>query len=54
MSKDDWIVDGPGGGSLPLVQVRATDACCLNLNDYIIVSTSWAIHFTDFDAMRFG
>jgi hypothetical protein len=36
------------------MQIRATNACSFDLNDYIIITTSWAIHFTDFDAVRFG
>jgi hypothetical protein len=54
MSKDDWIVNGPRGGSLPLMQIRAANACCFDLNDYIIVTTGWTIDFTNFNAVRFG
>jgi hypothetical protein len=54
MSKYNWIVDWPRVRSLPLMQVRATDTCCLDLNDYIIVTTIWAIYFTNFNAMRLG
>jgi hypothetical protein len=54
MPKHYWIVNGPRGSPLPLVQVRAADACCLNLNNYIIVTANWTIYFTNFNAMRFG
>jgi hypothetical protein len=36
------------------MQVRATDTCSLDLNDYIIITTIWAIDFTNFNAMGFG
>ena len=51
--QNNWVINGPRICAFPLVQIRSTNTCCFNLNNYIAISTNWAFNFTYFNAMRF-
>jgi hypothetical protein len=36
------------------VQVRSADTCRFNLNNYVVITASWALDFADFNAVGFG
>jgi hypothetical protein len=52
--KNNWIVHGPTVGTLPLVEITAANTRCLNLDDYIIISSNWTINFANFNTVGFG